>query len=227
MILSIARHGQPAIGDLPPGADHQLPPGDVPLTALGRKQAAYLGEFLKARNFNGTIISSPYARTAETASVVCSVLGKKFYLEPGLQEMRFYPEPPAGMRLEEMRAIYDEVAPDAELTFPWVRQGGAETLFDYKTRFDAFVDQLIEKYKDCDELLCFGHGASLQSMKWNMFQRSNFVGPDQYNWNCSLSDFEILPGGKARIIALGQHHFMPESETTSNLCNYGDPRCIV
>ena len=47
MILRITRHGQPAVDDMPKGANYELPDNDYVLTPLGREQAELLGERLK------------------------------------------------------------------------------------------------------------------------------------------------------------------------------------
>ena len=75
MILYITRHGQPALEGMKPGADYELPDGDYSLSALGREQAEFLGRHLKKENFDGIIISSPYARTMETASAAAAICG--------------------------------------------------------------------------------------------------------------------------------------------------------
>ena len=137
MILRFARHGQPALDGMPPGANHELPPGDFPLSALGRRQALFLGRHLQSVGFRGTIIASPYARTAETASIAASVCGNVFYPDPRLQDMRVYPAPPCpGMTLEELRRNYENLAPDAVLTFPWLTPGGVEELIRASQDFE-------------------------------------------------------------------------------------------
>ena len=108
MIVRFARHGQPALEGMPRGINYEFPPGDHPLSLLGRRQAEFLGRHLRECGFRGSIISSPYARTAETADIVAEICGAKVYFEPRLQEMRFYPDPPCpGLTLEELASKYD------------------------------------------------------------------------------------------------------------------------
>ncbi len=226
MILRFARHGQPALDGMPPGANHELPPGDFPLSALGRKQALFLGRHLQSVGFRGTIIASPYARTAETASIAASVCGNVFYPEPRLQEMRFYPVPPCpGMTLEELRRNYENLAPDAALTFPWLTPGGVEELDTVRRRVDAYVAELIRN-PPAEDILLIGHGATIQSLKWNMFRRAGYTGRDRHNWNCSLSGFHLSPDGSAVMFELARFDFMPQECVTSNKRLYGDPACI-
>ena len=42
MRIYLARHGQPALDNMPKGANYELPDGDYVLSGLGRDQADYL-----------------------------------------------------------------------------------------------------------------------------------------------------------------------------------------
>ena len=74
MIVYVTRHGQPLQRTQAQKEDPEFPPGDPPLSALGREQAQRLGECLKVLGFAGTIYASPYRRTAETADEIAEVL---------------------------------------------------------------------------------------------------------------------------------------------------------
>jgi len=225
MILRFARHGQPALEGMPAGANHEIPPGDYPLSCLGLEQARCLGGHLKAERFRGLILTSPYARTAETANAVAEECGLRFYPEPRLQEMRFYPEPPCpGMTLEELRANYPRIAPDAVLVWPWLTPGGKEELEVVRARVDRFVEELLAN-PPADDILLVGHGASIQSLKWNFFARCDYEGADRHNWNCSISRFDITPGG-ITMVELARCDFMPQQIITSNRRLFGDPECV-
>ena len=65
MKIYLTRHGQVLSKEF--YGNVQYPVGDMPLTSLGREQAAYLGAYMKHLGFKGTIYSSPYARALETA----------------------------------------------------------------------------------------------------------------------------------------------------------------
>ncbi len=226
MIVRFARHGQPALEGMPKGGNYEFPAGDYVLSPLGRKQAVFLGEHLKRTGFKGKVISSPYARTVETASIAAEVCGLDIYFEPRLQEMRFYPEPPCpGMTLEEIRANYPNVAPDAELAWPWMTPGGAEELDAVRARVDEFVAELLAA-PPADDVLLVGHGASLQSLKWNFYARCGYTGKDNYNWNCSLSGFEVDDSGNVKMLEVARYDFIPLEFVTSNKRLYGDPECV-
>jgi broad specificity phosphatase PhoE len=210
---------------MPRGANHELPPGDYPLSRLGLQQAHFLGRFLQSEGFRGLILSSPYARTAETADAVAMECGLSFHLEPRLQEMRFYPEPPCpGMTIAELRANYPRVAPDATLAWPWLTPGGKEELDAVRARVDRFLAELLAA-PPAEEILLIGHGASIQSLKWNLFARCSYDGPDHHNWNCSVSRFDITPKG-IRMVDLARYDFMPQEVITSNKRLFGDPECV-
>ena len=225
MIVRFARHGQPSLAGMPKSANYEFPPGDPALTPLGRRQAEFLGEHLRRTGFCGRVISSPYARTAETADIAAEVCGLQFYLEPRLQEMRFYPEPPCcGMTLAELRRNYPNIAPDATLAHPWVRPGGVEELSDVRTRVDAFVAELLAA-PPAEDVLLIGHGATMQALKWNFYARAGYTGPDRYNWNCSLSTVRVA-GDEVELLEIARYDFMPEECITSNKRLFGDPECV-
>lgn len=226
MILYVARHGQPAIDKMAPGANYELPDGDYVLTSLGREQAQLLGEHLKKAKFKGKVFSSPYARTMETASVAAAVCGLDIIPEPALQEMRFYPEPPCpGMTLEEMRTNYPNIAPGASLSFPWMTGKGPEDAEDVRKRVIPFLSALIAS-PPSEEVLLVGHGASVGAVKSFMIERANFTGYPGYNWNASLCTFELHADGRTEVVELNRIDFMPLEKVTSNKRLYGDPECV-
>lgn len=225
MIIRFARHGQPAVRDIPPGVNHEFPPGDYVLSALGLQQAHCLGRHLQATGFAGRIITSPYARTAETADAVAEECGLRFYLEPRLQEMRFYPEPPCpGLTLAEIRRHFPRLADAAALDWPWLTPGGVEELDNVRQRVDAYVEELLRQ-PPAPDILLIGHGASIQSLKWNFFARTGYTGADQHNWNASISRFDI-DGDRIKMVELARYDFMPLEMVTSNQRLFGDPECV-
>ena len=223
MILYIARHGQPALEGMASGANYEFPAGDYALSALGRLQAAFLGLFLRARGFGGKrIVSSPYARTMETASVVAGVCGSEVWPEPRIQEMLFYPEPVCpGLTVGEMRSIFPCVAPDARLAYPWITQKGPEETGQVRARTDLFLEEFFGNIPREDVLLV-GHGASTGTLRQELARRAAFDGDLGYGWNCAVSSFEITPGGKVRALEMTRFDFMPLDCVTSNRRRYGE-----
>ena len=140
--------------------------------------------------------------------------------------MRFYPEPPCpGLTIEELRRSYPNVAPDAVLEYPWMTPGGVEQLEAVRARVDAYLEELIAN-PPAEDILLFGHGASIQSLKWNFYQRCGYTGKDRHNWNCSLSGFEVNSSGEAKMIEVARFDFIPLEYVTSNKRLYGDPECV-
>ena len=219
MRILITRHGQPAIGDLPPGVDHQFPPADPSLTALGRAQAAWLGARLAATGFAGRIFSSPYRRTLETADVVADMLHAWVTPEPAIQEYVPGEGKPTfeGLTLEVMHRAYPRVKSGGSLPFPWFVTGpeGSEEVI---ARVRPFIETLLDSGDD--EALLVGHGASVYGV-------IRLLIPDDgekeefdvvRNWNCSLTvlDVESLTSTR-RILDFDVSHIPPDSVTSNSL----------
>ena len=226
MRIFLARHGQPALDNMAKGSNYELPDGDYVLTSLGREQAALLGKRLKEMGFSGRIFSSPYARTMETASVAASVCGLEVFPEPRLQEMRFAKELPCpGMTLEELKANYPNIAPDCFLPHPWILSDAPEEVADVRKRIFPYVEELIAA-PPAQEVLLVGHGATVGAIKHYMIERAGFTGYPGYNWNASLSVFDVTSKGEVTIQELNTIDFMPLDKVTSNKRLYGDPECV-
>jgi len=220
MIIYLTRHGQPAIDGLPAGGNHEFPAGDPGLTALGLKQAAYLGTFLQTQNFMGKIYSSPYRRTLYTAEQVAEITQTKIYPKSAIQERVFNPDPkPVINSLTLLQQECKHIADSAELGRDWLfREPEDETVI--QRRVKPFIDSLLKS--DENELLLVGHGASVNAIKTVLFAAGGIDYVDNYNWNCSLSKF-IIEHGKTVAVELNCiTTFMPPTEITSNLMKYSE-----
>jgi probable phosphoglycerate mutase len=80
--LLLVRHGESAGNALRRFTDSDR----VPLTSLGREQAARTAAFLRASFAPGRVVSSPFARALQTAEIIASDLGLPIGLEPDLRE---------------------------------------------------------------------------------------------------------------------------------------------
>jgi broad specificity phosphatase PhoE len=218
MIIYLTRHGQPAIGDLPPGGDHEFPLGDPGLTDLGLKQATYLGEFLRQQNFKGKIYSSPYRRTLYTAEKIAELTGNYIYPEVAIQECVFNSDSkPVINSLPLLRQTCNYIAASAELYSDWLFKVPEDEMA-IQQRVKPFIDKLFTSNEN--ELLLVGHGASVCAVKILLFAAGNMNYIDNYNWNCSLSKF-IIENGKTVEVELNcATSFMPPTEITSNLMKY-------
>lgn len=184
MKIYLTRHGQVAtkqfIGNV------QYPIGDMPLSELGREQAAYLGAYMKHLGFQGTIYSSPYARALETAQVIADYTGSKIVPWAPMREIvrsKKVMEEFTGLTLEQIRERYPSVDPDATLAYPWwtTKEESTEDMIE---RVNAGIVTLDPN----EDAMLVGHGASVycgcEALK------IPHKGGDGYNCSFSMYDSE-------------------------------------
>ncbi|WP_189228056.1 bifunctional RNase H/acid phosphatase [Streptomyces flaveolus] len=117
---------------------------DPSLSAVGREQAARVAEGLARRGTIQAIVTSPLARTRETAAVVAARLGLEVTVEEGLRETDFGAW--EGLTFGEVRERYPDdlnawlASPDAEPT------GGGESFTATGARIAATRDRLVSAY---------------------------------------------------------------------------------
>jgi ribonuclease H / adenosylcobalamin/alpha-ribazole phosphatase len=219
VIIYTTRHGQPATGTLPPGVDHEYPPGDPSLTELGRQQAACLGERLAADGFKGLIFSSPYRRTLETADIIASITNCTVIPEPTIQEYVLVNGTPAfnGLSLPEILERYPSVRQDSSLQHPWFVRG-PETTDDVEERIKPFLASVLGL--KTEEVLCVGHGASVEgclALLAPEFRAKMDESPETCNWNCSLTTINARGLNNASLVQLFDISHMPRDMVTSNV----------
>lgn len=188
MKLYITRHGQVGSNAEYIGGNATLPRGEMPLSPLGRDQATLLGKYLVQQNFHGTILSSPFWRTMETAELIAAETGSAILPTPWIHEImgdwdwtRVY----QGTPLEKLRQWYPHIAADAVLESPWWAVK-TETGADVDKRVGAGLDSLINQYRDADEaFLLVGHGASIGAV-----YRCLNLDDGGFLWNCSLGLYD-------------------------------------
>jgi broad specificity phosphatase PhoE len=218
MKIMITRHGQPVLGDLAPGLDHQYPPGDPSLTALGREQASCLGKRLRLENFRGPIFSSPYRRTLETAEVIATETGSDIFPEKAIQE--FVPEGGrqfASLGGSDMAKLYPHVIADETFPHPWLFTG-PEGEPEVLARVRPFINELLGT--EVEEVLLVGHGASVYAsigaLVPDAFQESQSQTA-KHNWNCALSTIICRKNVPAKLVQTFDISHMPGDIVTSNL----------
>ncbi|MBR8641382.1 bifunctional RNase H/acid phosphatase [Streptomyces tuirus] len=117
---------------------------DPALSDAGREQAERAAALLARRGTIQAIVSSPLARTRETAGIVAARLGLDVSLDEGLRETDFGAW--EGLTFAEVRERYPDdlnawlASPDAEPT------GGGESFAATATRIAATRDKLIAAY---------------------------------------------------------------------------------
>ena len=222
MILRITRHGQPALADMPKGANYELPDNDYVLTPLGREQAEFLGNRLKKENFKGRIIPSPYARTMETASIIGAICGVTISPEPRFQERLFYDDAVCpGMTMEELRKNYSNIAPGAILEYPWIVLKGPEPAEDVEKRVWNFLDELLAA-PPAEDILLAGHGASVGAATRYLVKKAGFSGNCGISFNAAVCIFEICDDGSVKLIEPWNTDHIPVEKVTSNKRSYAE-----
>ncbi len=221
MFRYITRHGQVAKRSNEQ-YNHMFPPGDVGLSALGKKQSMLLGRRMKEIGFKGIIVSSPYIRCLETAELIARETGCKILPYAPIREIFRHEDVEKarqfkGLALEEIRGRFEYIDPDCTLEYPWWPDCGEsyvpETSSVVKTRVIAGVKELDEKYPDT-ELLFVGHGASSGALL------RYFEIPQRPYWsrrmlfNCSLSVIDPAVEESEYLYCDTSH--MVYEETTSN-----------
>lgn len=201
MMIYITRHGQPfqksPEKDAATGADPDYPPGDPPLSELGRLQARKLGQRLAEQRFAGLILASPYRRTAETADVIAEVLNLRFRPAPAIRE---YTGPNIvnfrGLDLTGLKALFPRLAPDSELAHPW--WSTEPELPDdqgHRPAVEARVGELLEPLMASrnPDVLLIGHGASAGAAVRYLYQRRSHGEFPRAGrtWNCVLTAFSL------------------------------------
>ncbi|MBT3379084.1 MAG: histidine phosphatase family protein [Lentisphaerae bacterium] len=213
MLIHITRHGQPTAKGLPPGTDHEYPPGDPVLSVLGRRQAGWLGKRLAGGDFRGSIFSSPYRRALETASVIAEATSLTVTPEPALQEYVPIAGTPTfdGLQADDMARLYERVKLPRALPYPWF-VSGPETDVDVQDRIRPFIEKLLAS--DSGDALLVGHGASVHACIAVMGGTKREEDP--FNWNCSLTTFEIVSAQNARRVRHFDTTHIPPRSVTSN-----------
>ena len=229
MIVHSTRHGQvlPAGNESWSHADY--PSGDGPLSELGQQQATWLGQHLKTLSFNGSIFSSPYRRTVETACAIAAVVDTVVQPAAPLREIvkrveqleRF-----VGLSADGLRNLHTRVEPAKDFEDVWWTPQ-AEDDDGVEARVAPFVDTLIDQDStDVDRhVLLVGHGASTGGVIRHLLRRSapELIGPPDPGWNCALTSF-CCHGvdGPSELIRLMETDHLPEDAVTSNAQSRAD-----
>ncbi|HEV8440564.1 MAG TPA: histidine phosphatase family protein [Methylomirabilota bacterium] len=154
--LHLARHGQSVSNALRRFQGTQ----DVPLSELGRRQAAALGAALRARS-PVHIYASPLERARRTAEIVVAELGVPLTLVDDLRELSLGDW--EGRTIEEVRALPGD--PYAR----WVRDPlrhcppGGEPLDAVQERILRAVSAIATAHPNGDDVLVVAHGGVISA----------------------------------------------------------------
>jgi broad specificity phosphatase PhoE len=132
---------------------------DIPLSALGRRQAQLVAERLMGVRIDA-IYASDLVRAWETASTISAMNGTQVVPEPRLRELKFGVL--EGLTFEEAQEQYPEMLAAWQDDFNQPPQG-AETIDLFNERCVSFLDELKQKH-DEQVVLLVAHGGSLSEI---------------------------------------------------------------
>jgi len=208
MILHVTRHGQVDLA-----TDH--PVGDSSLSTLGREQAGRLGEKLKEEGFSGSIFSSPYLRTVETAQIIADVVGGRVIPAPAMREYVIREDQVDAFRgatAKQLKELYSRVEDWAAMDYPWWTSE-VESPEDIEARVAPLVDETSAGETDA---LLVGHGASIAGVhRYILNARAPEISDQgKHGWNCVLSSFKF--GSTFEVVRFLETDHLPEKLVTSN-----------
>jgi broad specificity phosphatase PhoE len=160
-------------------------PHDLPLTALGYRQAQAVAARI-AQLFSPTlVISSAYLRASETARIIAGALGVPLEVETDLHEREVGAH--RGRSYDSLRE-----APDYDPQRPWAwKPEGGESHEEVQARVAPVLDKLARKHADQD-IVVVSHGGVMVALwayvsgKWD----GAYVPP-----NCGMVLIEHGPQG--------------------------------
>ncbi len=192
MVLYIIRHGQTAWNK------EEVFRGtkDIPLNAVGLKEAAALAGYLKNVSFDA-IYTSPLSRAVQTAEALGRAVNVPPVTETRLLDLNFGVW--QGVSHEEVKKTYSDLYRIWETSPEKARFPEGESLEDVRKRVDALLDMLREKHKDqtvalvshrvvCKVMLGRLLGLDLGKF-WNLQQSTACLNRFRYvngSWICEL-----------------------------------------
>lgn len=193
--------------------------GDAGITQLGVEQSKLLGKRLKELNFSGRIYASPYFRTVATACYAAAECGSKVYPDPRVQE-RVHAKggnmKKGGATLEQLRALFpDQIAPDAELPFPWLYTDvEPKKSTAHRKRMARSLDAILAENPEGD-IMIVSHAGAVGQLAAEMKERTHAKIPGG-TWNCCLYKYAVDSEGKFRFVGY-EIGFLPDDAVTSNM----------
>jgi broad specificity phosphatase PhoE len=178
---------------------------EYPLTRLGRRQAARLGERLAQDETISSIYSSPLKRAAQTAEIIGNVLDLPVKFEERLKEYNFGPI--NGLTREEIGARYPEVKAGWDFNEFWEPLPGEEGEPIFEARVRAALDEIVDQMADHTAVAVVTHGGSL-----NACLRS-WLGIQERGWrtfafdNASISVVQIKTSPQAGPDGKVKHNY--------------------
>jgi 2,3-bisphosphoglycerate-dependent phosphoglycerate mutase len=132
---------------------------NVPLSALGRRQAECVAERLASQKIDA-VYASDLERAWETATIIAAKHRLQVFSEPRLRELKFGVL--EGLTFDEAQAQYPDMITAWLEDFNRPPQG-AETIDLFHVRIMSLLDDLKQKHNE-QILLLVGHGGSLSEI---------------------------------------------------------------
>jgi probable phosphoglycerate mutase len=146
--LHLVRHGETADNAV---RRFQVP--EVPLSDVGRAQAAAVAETLASSTSASVILASDYARAHETARIIAGRTGLPIVIEEALRERNF------GVWRGQLYSDLGEAVTEAYRQ-PRMRIDGGESWADVFDRVEAFVSRLRSE-PPVEEMILVTHGGTM------------------------------------------------------------------
>jgi phosphoserine phosphatase len=188
--LYLARHGQSVSN-----ADRRFQGAqDVPLSELGRRQAAALSAALRGRRL-AHVYTSPLERARRTAEIVVAELGVTLTVVDDLRELSLGEW--EGRTVEEIRALPGD--PYAQ----WIRDPltnlppGGEPLPTVQRRALAAVDAIAAAHPDGEDVLVVAHGGVISA-----YLAYHLGLPLSAIWRLTLSNCSLSRVAPPRVLSL-------------------------
>jgi broad specificity phosphatase PhoE len=160
---------------------------EIPLTELGRLQAAEVGTRL-AREFRPAMLfSSAFARARETSWIIARSLGLETRILEGIHERDFGCL--RGLSYASFDALYDPVQ-----SWNWRPEAG-ESLHDVRVRAIAALENVLSQHVD-DEVVVVCHGAVIRAVCAHISGDWNEMG---VVGNCSIVVIEHGAEGWSQV----------------------------
>lgn len=187
--LFLIRHGQTEsnVANLLHGAT------DVPLNALGVRQAEYVAQRIQEMTDLSAIYASPLQRAQATARAIARSTSLPLHLHPGLAEMNFGSA--EGIVASDIPTLYPDIyARLSDINDQEVRFPEGESRREFFHRIESALDDVINAHLG-ERLIVVAHGGVIAAAT------ALFLNEQPGDWrkytigNCSVTHFEIASSG--------------------------------
>ncbi|MCX6780867.1 MAG: histidine phosphatase family protein [Candidatus Magasanikbacteria bacterium] len=170
---------------------------DIPLSDMGREQAALAGDRLKNEKISG-FYASPLSRARETAEIIAAPHNLPVTIDSSLLEIDAGDlEDKSYLDLIEFRK--NKTVPFIDFTYP-----NGERIIDVFARAQNFLDHVLANHNINDTIAVVSHGAFLRAMFSHLLkvslEEAYVLLPTMKNTAVSIIDFNL---NDTRIIELG------------------------